>query len=70
MRNYEVIFDRDRHRVAFYPSDCGGMHALRHSSVLQARRAPSSAPSPLPHPPHPAHPSTPPQPACHRAATR
>mmetsp|Transcript_16952 Transcript_16952/g.50123 ORF Transcript_16952/g.50123 Transcript_16952/m.50123 type:complete len:527 (-) Transcript_16952:84-1664(-) len=66
MRNYEVIFDRDRHRVAFYPSDCGGMHALRHSSVLQGgyslngcsrktppRAGPPPPPSPPPPPPPP-----------------
>jgi len=34
MRNHEVVFDRAHRHVAFIPSDCEGMHANRHSSVL------------------------------------
>ena len=35
MRNHEVIFDRDSHRVAFVPSDCQGMYNYSAHSLLE-----------------------------------
>ncbi|KAL1522784.1 hypothetical protein AB1Y20_017756 [Prymnesium parvum] len=77
MRNYEVIFDREHRRVAFVPSDCLGMHAGRHASVLvggygldgchaQPSNEQPMPPSPSPPPPAPSPP--PPAPSTPRAA--
>ena len=73
MRNHEVIFDRESHRVAFVPRDCGAMARGAERSVLSdgyglagcaAPSAPDSPPMPPSSPPapFPPPPSPPPPP--------
>ena len=66
IRDHEVIFDREQHRVAFVPSDCDAMYAGRRKSALKggyglAGCAPALGPAPPPSPPSPP-PSPPPPP--------
>ena len=43
IRDHEVIFDREQHRVAFVPSDCDAMYAGRRKSALKGGTASPAA---------------------------